>query len=297
MTDINIVFLGEIDAGKSTLINYLANLFENGSLNNLKVAIPTRYLAANFTRRFPSAEENFSENLTTSRTKQCGKYSFLVENVSLNFFDTPGFSTDDQTINAIIQCLASLEHLSALVLVFNGSQSRLTSTFRSVLQQLHDRIPDLFSTNFLVIFTHCTAYTVNFDSMKFFDHLPKFYMQNSAFASDPQTWTRETRIFLERDWNQSIQTLNQFLEVVLRNAPVPTNSISKQNDQRNHFRSILHQTRLTIHKLRQIEEELMILGQTSNDSSEINERIQMKTIQVEQSFFFLRSFFPFRCVF
>lgn len=261
MTDVNVVLLGEIDSGKSTLINYFANLFENGSLDQLKIAV-----------------RDDDNSVTTSRTKICSKYSFVVDQVSLNFFDTPGFSTDEQTIEQIVQCLLKLESLSALIFVLNGSQSRLTTTFRFVLQQLADRIGDIFSSNSIVVFTRCNAHTVNFDATKVFQGSPIFYMQNSAFASDRNTWSRETRRFLQNDWNSSIRTLNQVLETLLQFSPIPTASLKDFTDEQNSFRSFLHQTRLNIEKLAQIEEEFAGM----HDTTELNERFQTKKIQVDR---------------
>lgn len=231
MTNVNVVLLGEIDSGKSTFVNYLANLFENGSLDKLKCVVPS------------------------GPTTSSEKYSFVVENVSLNFYDTPGFSTDEKTIDALVQCLTSLSSLSALIFVLNGSQSRLTTTFRFVVEQLSRRIGDIFSSNLIVVLTRCAAHSVNFDSMNFFQGSPVFYMQNSAFASDRQFWTRETRRFLQNDWNSSIRTLNQILETLLQFSPIPTASIGEFHDEKNLFRSFLHQTRLKIEQLDQIERE------------------------------------------
>lgn len=234
------------------MINYLANLFHHGSLSNLKVAVPTSYL-----------ERNLHDDLEDRRqSNPCVKYRFLVQNVAFNFFDTSEYFTDDVVnIDAMVQYVQTLENLSALVLVLNGSQARLTTNLRIVLERVRDRMPDLFSANFLLILTHCTSHTVNFEAKKLFAHAPVFHMQNSAFASDPQTWSRETRESLQHSWTASMQTLNQFIETILKFSLISTQSLATMNDDRNAIRSMLHESRLTIMKLQQIDDELRALEQ------------------------------------
>ncbi|CAF4590474.1 unnamed protein product, partial [Rotaria magnacalcarata] len=107
----------------------------------------------------------------------------------------------------------------------------------------------------ILILTNCSSHTVNFESINFLNHTAIFYMQNSAFSSDPQTWSEQTREILQRDWNISIQTMNDFIKTLVLLAPVSTKSLLDLNNDRNIIRSVLHESRLMIMELQQIEDE------------------------------------------
>ncbi|CAF1019695.1 unnamed protein product [Rotaria sp. Silwood1] len=269
-SEIDVVIIGETGTGKSTFINYLTNLFHNGSLTNLKVAIPTRYLKANMPSIMPQHHEASLDDGTRSKTSKCIKYTFIVEQVHFNFFDTPGINdtggylSDNENVDRIFECIQTLQHLTALVLVLNGTQARLTINIRNVLERFRDRIPDVIYTNVIVILTNCASHTVNFGSVKLLNHAPVFHMQNSAFSSDAHTWTPKTREILQRDWNVSMQTMNDFIKTLLTLTPISTESLSVMNDDRNAIRSVLHESRLMIMELQHIEDELTALEQASN---------------------------------
>lgn len=256
--------------GKSTFINYLTNLFHNGSLVNLKVAIPTRHLKANMTSILPQHHESCLEDATRSKTSRCIKYTYTVEQVHFNFFDTPGINdtggylADNENVDRIFECIQSLQHLTALVLVLNGTQARLTVNIRNVLERFRDRIPDVLYKNVIVVLTNCASHTVNFSSVKLLRQAPIFHMQNSAFSSDAQLWTAHTREILQRDWNVSMQTMNQFVATLLTLTPVSTEALSEMNDDRNAIRSILHESRLMVMELQHIEDEVTALEQASS---------------------------------
>jgi hypothetical protein len=256
--------------GKSTFINYLTNLFHNGSLTNLKVAIPTRYLKANMSSIMPQHHENSIDDATRSKTSKCTKYTYIVEQVHFNFFDTPGINdtggylSDNENVDRIFECIQALQHLTALVLVLNGTQARLTVNIRNVLERFRDRIPDVLYKNVIVILTNCAPHTVNFGTVKLLSHAPVFHMQNSAFSSDAQIWSAQTREILQRDWNVSMQTMNEFVRTLVTLTPVSTESLSEMNDDRNAIRSVLHESRLIIMELQHIEDELAALEQASN---------------------------------
>jgi hypothetical protein len=111
-------------------------------------------------------------------------------------------------------------------------------------------------------------------------------MQNSAFSSDPQTWSEHTYEILQRDWNISIQTMNEFIETLLLLTPISTESLSDINNDRNVIRSVLHESRLMIMELQHIEDELTALEEASHIYSANIEKYtaengtQTKTIQV-----------------
>ncbi|CAF2727785.1 unnamed protein product [Rotaria sp. Silwood2] len=273
-TEINVVIIGETGTGKSTLINYLTNLFYDGSLTNLKIAIPTRYLKSNMSSIMSEHHENFLDDITRCKTSQCTKYQFKIQQVYFNFFDTPGINdtggylVDNENLNKIFECIQSFEYLTALVLVLNGTQARLTINIKNVLERFHDRVPDIFYSNIILILTNCTSHTVNFESIKFLNHPPMFYMQNSAFSSDPQTWSEQTLEILRHDWNISIRTMNDFIKTLVLLTPISTKSLLDINNDRNIIRSVLHESRLIIMELQQIEDELFALEQASNIYSE-----------------------------
>ncbi|CAF2505528.1 unnamed protein product [Rotaria sp. Silwood2] len=269
-SEINVVIIGETGTGKSTFINYLTNLFYNGSLTNLKVAIPTRYLKANMPSIIPQHHEACLNDVTRSKTGKCTKYTFTVEQVHFNFFDTPGINdtggylSDNENVDRIFECIQTLQHITALVLVLNGTQARLTVNIRNVLERFRDRIPDIIYRNVIVILTNCAPHTVNFGSVKLLNHAPIFHMQNSAFSSDAQAWTSQTREILQRDWSVSMQTMNDFIKTLLTLTAISTESLSAMNDDRNAIRSVLHESRLMIMELQHIEDELTALEQASN---------------------------------
>ena len=218
----------------------------------------------------PQHHENDLEDGTKSKTSRCTRYTFVVEQVHFNFFDTPGINdtggylSDNENVDRIFECIETLQHLTALVLVLNGTQARLTVNIRNVLERFRDRIPDVLYKNIIVILTNCASHTVNFGSVKLLSHAPIFHMQNSAFSSDAQLWTSQTRDILQRDWNISMQTMNEVVKHLLILDPVSTDSLTTMNDDRNAIRSVLHESRLMIMELQHIEDELAALEQASN---------------------------------
>jgi hypothetical protein len=218
----------------------------------------------------PQHHESFLEDNTRSKTSKCIKYTYIVEQVHFNFYDTPGINdtggylSDNENVDRIFECIQGFQHLSALVLVLNGTQARLTVNIRNVLERFRDRIPDIIYGNIIVILTNCALHTVNFGSVKLLNHAPIFHMQNSAFSSDAQTWSSQTREILQRDWNVSMQTMNEFIKTLLTLTSVSTESLTEMDDDRNSIRSVLHESRLMIMELQHIEDELSALEQATN---------------------------------
>lgn len=89
-----VLVIGETGSGKSTFINYLTNYFRSGSLQNIKVAIPSKYRPI-ITEQFSHCENNIRDT-TQSKTDMCNQYIFIDQKCSTPkqylFLDTPGLS-------------------------------------------------------------------------------------------------------------------------------------------------------------------------------------------------------------
>lgn len=241
----------------------------------------------------PEYPEDCLEDITRRKTRDCNKYRYEVQDVVFNFYDTPGINDtggyleDNDNLEKIFRCIQSLNHLTALIFLLNGTQPRLTINIQNVLQRFHQRLPDVFYANIILILSNCASHTVNFESMDLFHNPPIFYMQNSAFSSDPRTWSEQTREILQRDWMRSMDTMNELVKTLLLFTPISTQAVANINRDRDRLRSILHESRLMIMELQHIEEELIALEQASKIYSENLEKYssenptQTKTIEVD----------------
>ena len=66
---------------------------------------------------------------------------------------------DDLNLDSILGKASSLSHISAVVMVANGSQCRQTVTRKRVYTLLRGHLPDAVLTNTLVVLTNCTKQT------------------------------------------------------------------------------------------------------------------------------------------
>ena len=242
----------------------------------------------------PEYPEDCLEDITRRKTRDCNKYQYEVKGVIFNFYDTPGINDtggyleDNENLEKIFRCIQSLDHLTSLIFLLNGTQARLTINIQNVLQRFHQRLPDVFYSNIILILSNCASHTVNFESMELFHNPPIFYMQNSAFSSDARIWSEQTREILQRDWNRSMETMNELIKNLLLFKPISTQAVANINHDRDRLRSTLHESRLMMMELQHIEDELIALEQASQIYSENLEKYssenptQTKTIEVNE---------------
>ncbi|CAG8587008.1 2974_t:CDS:2 [Paraglomus occultum] len=180
--DFKILLLGETGAGKSTIINTITNYFLRGTPDNLKIVIPTKHYKVS--EGFPNrhSEAKVSDE-TKSQTQKCQKYAFRhPQNPAYRFIfiDTPGLSDtngtkqDDKNISEIVNTAIRAGSLSALVVVVNGIEARMTNSVKNTLIRLANNLPDvMIDKNLLLVLTKCSKSSALFSIPSFSKEIVK----------------------------------------------------------------------------------------------------------------------------
>jgi hypothetical protein len=248
--------------GKSTFINYLANYFKRGKVDNPKIAIPTRFHGTNMDF---SHKEKSVNDVTTSKTADCHCYTFELEGIDFHFIDTPGISDtggliqDSRNVEKIFGYIEQLPEITALVLIINGAVSRATVNIRHVLSTFQQHVPDVVYNNMLIVLTNCHLHTVSFQPSDFGlpTGCPVFHMQNSAFSSDFHQWSDRTRNIMQQDFQNSMNTISQLIMKFLQLEPQSTAKFKDMDDDRNSIKRELHDARMMLMDLQHLEDELV----------------------------------------
>lgn len=260
----NILLFGETGAGKSTLINYFTNYFNNGSLEGLKIAIPTKYHQA--TEGFKSYEKNLQDS-SKSKTSQCTDYTFRTNGITYNFIDTPGLSDtegtakDDEHIIKIMTAAEKRGTLSAIVIVINGTVSRSTVNVRNTLTLLKGSVPDDLQENLLIILTNCLKGESSFD-LKLLSSLNiskenVFYMNNAALNTPVEKWEDEEIMDnLRYLWGKSMNTIGKIIQKVEKLGNKATTAFRDMRLKREKIKAELHGILLEVKKLQTMQDEL-----------------------------------------
>lgn len=282
------IILGETGVGKSTVINMITNYLRNGSLENIKVAIPSIFYPK-VTEKFPfiHSESNI-KNRAQAQTQKANEYSFTNGQTKTSMIDTPGLNDtagmeqDDKNLDIIVDAAINANEISGIVLVLNGTEARITPNIRMLLTRLHATLPDSITDNIVVVMTMCRPDTCNFTDFSQLGIQPQkvVYMNNTAFSSDPKTWRgTPTENFLKMEWDASINAVQELLQAIESLTPVSTNEFAKMKAIREKVRASLHQARMKINEKQQIIdtiEQKKVDAQKANTEAEQHKNFTTK---------------------
>ncbi|CAF0777857.1 unnamed protein product [Adineta ricciae] len=269
--DIILVFIGESGAGKSTCINYFANFFaqtgfsQDIGYSKIQVVIPNR-LFPSAANGFNSGERNVNDK-TMSQTMYCKEYDFTWSTANnqtrIKIVDTPGFNDtdskrDDNNIQEILKTIANLPFITGILITINGTNSRLSTSVKSALEQLRSSLPDSIFNNLFFILTNCTEDGCNFDLKLIQEYSPDeeriFYMQNSLFSVESRDVIEQNAKNARRaetNWNESMDTITDIMTKMKQIGETSTQVFDDMRTKRE---------QIVVHKENLIEKQKSLLN-------------------------------------
>ncbi|UJR07863.1 hypothetical protein I4U23_012146 [Adineta vaga] len=287
--DVVLIFIGESGSGKSTCINYFANFFastgfsQTGGYANVQVVIPNR-LFPQVASGFTSNERNVNDK-TMSQTMHCNDYNFVwstdENKIKIKVIDTPGFNDtdsrrDDDNIQEILQTIAKLPFITAIIITINGTNSRLSTSVKSTLDQLRSSLPDSVFDNLFFILTNCTESERNFDLKLLYEYSPHeqriFHMQNSLFSVESRNVIENNSKNARRaelNWQDSMDTITDIMTAVQQTCATSTQIFNEMRMKREeliaHKENLIDKQKSLLQILNQLKIERDRLTNAQND--------------------------------
>ncbi|RIB24007.1 hypothetical protein C2G38_756468 [Gigaspora rosea] len=215
--------------------------------------------------------ESKIDDVTKSQTVKCYTYTFAhPDNPAYKFIliDTPGLSDtngvkqDDKNIKEITDAAISAGSLSAIVIVANGTEARVTPSIKNTLVRLSNNLPDDLLGNILLILTKCTKSSASFSECAFSKEIAKpkkiFYMDNQFFCTDPEVWKddEDERFNVEHHWKLSINTINRILETITDLSSTSTKAFENMREYRNKIKAEIDKVTQDITNIQKVQDKL-----------------------------------------
>ncbi|CAG9310694.1 unnamed protein product [Blepharisma stoltei] len=255
--------IGQTGSGKSTFINYLTNFFRKGTLNNKKIAIPTKTFPNQTERDFKHTERLLSSD--HSQTNNCCAYEFADPESSSTFTfidspgigDTRGVDQDEENIQKIVSEVVNYPDINAIIIVQNGSEARNTTTVKYTLSKLKNSLPSLVEKNLILVLTN-SAVSANFN-VNSLQIVPRetFTMDNNAFnITNLQNLSRSQLHQLQLSWNSSMEKIKEIVEFISKMNTVNTKLFKEMWSNINIAKQNFHLAKLQLINLSNLKEKL-----------------------------------------
>ncbi|CAF4886525.1 unnamed protein product [Rotaria sp. Silwood1] len=204
-----ILVIGEIGAGKSTIIDYTANFFAN------KRTFYNRILRTTVNPSHALITTNMDSYVQATMTNY---YRFPIDDrENIVFIDTINFSDDNKILSGNKPVdLLDIDEFAGIMLVidarnFNGKN--LSNEIKKYINDMYSSTTEQFRQLFVVV-THCKSCNLEFDLLKLGlpENINVFSMENSAYSSEKQLQRRSRT---EDDFLASMQTIEQIVNKIL----------------------------------------------------------------------------------
>uniref|UniRef100_A0AC34EZH5 AIG1-type G domain-containing protein n=1 Tax=Panagrolaimus sp. ES5 TaxID=591445 RepID=A0AC34EZH5_9BILA len=260
----SIIFVGQTGAGKSTLINSIANYikydFDNACQNFMRCCLPLNFQMQtadmkNFTIK--AGPENENENFNEgghSVTQKPQTYTISGNNEIINIIDTPGLGdsrgADQDVINmeyirtAIIGC----EKIDAICFIMPSNTSKLTAHFEVVMRDLLSLFPKTALKNVFFFFTYANSsfFAIGNTAKSLEQFIVKFKETNNAeilfgpenvFCVDSEAfmyflaiehqyqYRNRSRESFRDSWEKSKEAINKFFSKLKSVEPIKSTDI------------------------------------------------------------------------
>jgi len=270
----SVLIMGETGAGKSTFINTLTNYFLKGSLEQLRVAIPTRHFQA--TEGYAHTENDTSD-ISMSQTNDCTTYVFEEGDCRYNFIDTPGLNDtrnsehDEKNLQKILDLAKKTTDLVAVLLIINGTQSRLTPAMENIVTILKGHLPDRVMSQLIVVLSKASKTNTAFERSTLAAIAPNiqknfiFYMNNTAFVAKPKNGRIVPTAQLSNEWAASMQGCKKIVTLVRSLERVPVEDFQTVMKHRFRIKGCLHNMKNDMIKYQRLEEQLEVAQQRERD--------------------------------
>ncbi|KAK5576321.1 hypothetical protein RB653_007462 [Dictyostelium firmibasis] len=122
------------------IINKFKNYCRKGVLKKPRIAIPTKFIKA--TEEFSYCENNLND---TSKKTQCFCNTFDMDDFILNIFGCPRLNDtrgeqEEANIQLILKTIDDIGEISAIIIVINGSTSRLSVNLGNFLVKIKENL-------------------------------------------------------------------------------------------------------------------------------------------------------------